>query len=409
MRKLENNLSEAPAEPKSAPVNEEKSALKTEEIKTESHDGGYTNHHTVKPEDSKEKPNVESKSTQCDLLSADTQPSKPTLPPAPAPPAPPGSALPPQPPTPPGPPGPPPGPPGPPTGILAPPGPPPPPLPPPGSGAPGPPPPPPAPGLPGAPPPPPPPPGPGGPIGGPPPPPPPPGAPMLSGPGMPPPPPPPLPGMRPGPPGPPPPLGAPGPPGGPPGPPPPPGGAPGFWSQMERGYLAGPKKEMVQPNQRMKPMYWSRVQIHDLQKRQIDTKGVIWDSLDEISLPLEDLEREFCHCQPVKREKPKKEKPKKKKIETAKFLDPKRSQQVGIFIQSMKAKSEELFEALVTLNIKMDIDLMKGNGQMTYIERVQFRWLKKSLCHFPYLDHPIDQPSKIKLILGNDTIFVILA
>ena len=42
----------------------------------------------------------------------------------------------------------------------------------------------------------------------------------------------------------------------------------------------------------------------------------------------------------------------------------------------MKAKSEELFEALVTLNIKMDIDLMKGNGQMTYIERVQFRWLK---------------------------------
>ena len=103
------------------------------------------------------------------------------------------------------------------------------------------------------------------------------------------------------------------------------------------------------------------------------TKGVIWDSLDEISLPLEDLEREFCHCQPVKREKPKKEKPKRKKIETAKFLDPKRSQQVGIFIQSMKAKSEELFEALVTLNIKMDIDLMKGNGQRIHIEGVQFR------------------------------------
>ena len=318
----------------------------------------------VKTEEPNERPTVLSKSTQCDLISEtspkETKPAKPSLPPAPAPPPPPlGSAA----PQPPGPPPGPPGPPGPPTGILAPPGPPPPPLPPPGSGAPGPPPPPPAPGLPGAPPPPPPP---GGPIGGPPPPPPPPGAPMLSGPGMPPPPPPPLPGMRgpPGPPGPPPPPGAPGPPGGPPGPPPPPGGAPGFWSQMERGYLAGPKKEMVQPNQRMKPMYWSRVQIHDLQKRQIDTKGVIWDSLDEISLPLEDLEREFCHCQPVKREKPKKEKPKKKKVETAKFLDPKRSQQVGIFIQSMKAKSEDLFEALVTLNIKMDIDLMKGNGHM---------------------------------------------
>ena len=363
MRKPEDNQPEQPTEPKEVeklPDDALKGKFsKIEEIKTERHE--------EKTAESNEKPNVLSKSTQCDLISdsspTESKQAKPSLPPAPAPPPPPGSAapLPPSgpPAPPPGPPGPPPGPP---TGILAPPGPPPPPLPPPGSGAPGPPPPPPAPGLSGAPPPPPPP---GGPIVGPPPPPPPPGAPMLSGPGMPPPPPPPLPGMR-GPPGPPPPPGAPGPPGGPPGPPPPPGGAPGFWSQMERGYLAGPKKEMVQPNQRMKPMYWSRVQIHDLQKRQIDTKGVIWDSLDEISLPLEDLEREFCHCQPVKREKPKKEKPKKKKVETAKFLDPKRSQQVGIFIQSMKAKSEELFEALVTLNIKMDIDLMKGIGHMLH-------------------------------------------
>ena len=62
-------------------------------------------------------------------------------------------------------------------------------------------------------------------------------------------------------------------------------------------------------------------------------------------------------------------------------MDPKRSQQVGIFIQSMKAKSEELFEALVTLNIKMDIDLMKGNGQWTHIEGFQFRWSKNKEIH----------------------------
>ena len=47
----------------------------------------------------------------------------------------------------------------------------------------------------------------------------------------------------------------------------------------------------------------------------------------------------------------------------------------------MKAKSEELFEALVTLNIKMDIDLMKGNGQRTHIEGFQFRWLKNKEIH----------------------------
>jgi len=102
--------------------------------------------------------------------------------------------------------------------------------------------------------------------------------------------------------------------------------------------------------------------MHDLQKRRIDTTKLIWDKLDEIDIPIDDLEKEFCHCQPVKREKPKVEKvPKKKKLETAKFLDPKRSQQVGIFISSMKAKSEDLYDALVTMDSEMDIDLLKGN------------------------------------------------
>jgi hypothetical protein len=194
-----------------------------------------------------------------------------------------------------------------------------------------------------------PPPPPGGFSGGPPPPPPPPG---MSGPGGPPPPPPP-PGMAGpgGPPGPPPPPG-----GGPGGPPPPPGG-PGLFAGMS---AAAPKKEIIQPNQRMKPLYWNRLQIHDLQKKRQKTDHLLWNKLKEIQLiPETDLESEFSHMAPIKKPKAKKiEKP--KKLQAAKILDPKRSQAVGIFIQSTKANADQLFSALVTMDAKFDNDLLRG-------------------------------------------------
>ena len=64
-----------------------------------------------------------------------------------------------------------------------------------------------------------------------------------------------------------------------------------------------------------------------------------------------------------------------KKIETAKFLDPKRSQQVGIFISSMKAKTEDLHEALVTMKIELDIDLLKVMGLKLIFWQIGLLWV----------------------------------
>ena len=63
----------------------------------------------------------------------------------------------------------------------------------------------------------------------------------------------------------------------------------------------------------MKPLYWSRLQIHDLQKRQVDTSQLIWSSLDEVSIEFDALDKEFSQCAPVKKVKPKKAAPKVKK------------------------------------------------------------------------------------------------
>ena len=118
---------------------------------------------------------------------------------------------------------------------------------------------------------------------------------------------------------------------------------------------------MIQPKQRMKPLYWSRLQIHDLQKKRIETNKLLWDKLEEVDLILaDDLELEFCHCAPVKKAKTAKKVDKPKKVQPAKILDPKRSQALGIFIQSVKADADQLRAALVTMDAKADNDMLKG-------------------------------------------------
>merc|ERR1719223_1060605 len=208
----------------------------------------------------------------------------------------------------------------------------------------------------GAPPPPPPPPGgaplPPGPPGGAPPPPP---APTLGS-GPPPPPPPPgPPGVPGGAPPPPPAPGMPGPPGGPP----PPPGAPGLMS-MARAPAAGPRNPSLQPKQRMKPLYWNRLQVHELQNRRIDPSTVLWDKLQEVELINESiLEAEFSQSANIVKPKAKAvEKP--KRVQPVKLLDPKRWQSVGIFMSSLKIDVDSLRSALVSMEDKCDMDLLRG-------------------------------------------------
>ena len=112
----------------------------------------------------------------------------------------------------------------------------------------------------------------------------------------------------------------------------------------------------------MKPLYWNRLQIHDLQKKRVITEKLLWDKLEEVELITEaDLEFEFCHCAPIKKPKTvKKGSDKPKKVQPAKVLDPKRSQAVGIFIQSVKVDAEQLRGALVIMDTKLDNDMLRG-------------------------------------------------
>jgi hypothetical protein len=165
----------------------------------------------------------------------------------------------------------------------------------------------------------------------------------------PPPPPPPPPGVPeapggPVPPPPPPPPGIPGVPGGPPPPPPPPGaplppGAPGFFG----GPIARPTKPKIALKAKVKQLQWQRVLL--LPPEAPNRPNLIWNKIKE---PKIDVDEVIFLFGVKKRELPKEEE-KKPKVETKKFLDPKRTQEVTIIVTKLP-EPEEVGKALITLD-----------------------------------------------------------
>ncbi|CAG9817334.1 unnamed protein product [Phaedon cochleariae] len=289
-------------------------------------------------------------------------------------------------------------------GMSGPPPPPPPPMP----GPCGPPPPPPMPGMDGPPPPPPPMPG----MGGPPPPPmpgmcvpPPPPMPGMCGPPPPPMPgmggfaPPPMPGMS----GPPPPpmpgMGGPPPPPMPGmgGPPPPPSPAPlptppvGGWNPQK----AALRKPPVTPLVPMKPLYWTRILAPPTAPTVVDsptTNIALWREIEE--LPMKELSEftELFSRQVVARKPTVKKVEQKLKVEAVKLLDNKRSQNVGILAQSLRADIQEIENAIynfdtsiVSLEALQQIYEVRANEE-------EFDLIKSHLASKPEV--PLDKPEQ---------------
>ncbi|XP_062980406.1 formin-2 [Elgaria multicarinata webbii] len=258
-------------------------------------------------------------------------------------------------------------------GLVVPPPPPPPPLP--GMGVP--PPPPPLPGM-GVPPPPPPLPG----MGVPPPPPP------LPGMGVPPPPPP-LPGM--GVPPPPPPLpGA----GAPPAPPPLPGmgvppplpvpQVPGFLPPplpaglfvMGMNQDKGSRKHAIEPSRPMKPLYWTRIQLHN---KRDSSASLVWEKIEEPSIDYHEFEELFSKTAVKERKKPISDTiTKTKSKQVVKLLSNKRSQAVGILMSSLHLDMKDIQHAVVNLdNSVVDLETL----QALYENRAQSDELEKIEKH----------------------------
>ncbi|NXI45340.1 FMN2 protein, partial [Galbula dea] len=319
-------------------------------------------------------------------------------------------------------------------GVLPPPPPPPPPPPLPGAGVPPPPPPPPLPGA-GVPPPPPPPPLPGAGV---PPPPPLPGAgvpppPPLPGAGVPPPPP--LPGA--GIPPPPPPLPGLGMP--PPAPPPLPGVMPpipapaqgstyptvpqgcGFLPPpLPSGLFAmgmhqekGSRKHVVEPSRPMKPLYWTRIQLHS---KRDSSASLVWEKIEEPSIDYHEFEELFSKTAVKERKKPISDTITKTKTkQVVKLLSNKRSQAVGILMSSLHLDMRDIQHAVVNLdNSVVDLEtlqaLYENRAQSDELEKIEkHSKASKEKEHAKSLDKPEQFLYELSLIPNfSERVFCIL-
>ena len=135
----------------------------------------------------------------------------------------------------------------------------------------------------------------------------------------------------------------PGVPGGPPPPPPPPGaplppGSPGFMGKP----IAKPTKPKIVLKAKVKQLQWQRVLL--LPENSPDRPNLIWNKIKEPKIYIDEVIFLFVV---KKKELPKEEK--KPKIETKKFLDPKRTQEVSIIVTKLP-EPEEVGKALITLD-----------------------------------------------------------
>nr|XP_020453801.1 formin-2-like isoform X1 [Monopterus albus] len=172
----------------------------------------------------------------------------------------------------------------------------------------------------------------------------------------PPPPPPPLPGL--GPCLPPPPLPGMGPPPhlpgmGPPLPPPPPGPMPPMMVQE-----TAPGKALMEPPKPMKPLYWTRIQLHAKKH----TGSLVWEKIEEPIVNFEEFVELFSKSAVKEKKKPISDTISKSKAkQVVKLLSNKRSQAVGILMSSIHLDMKDICNAVLNMdNTVVDLETLQA-------------------------------------------------
>ncbi|XP_067311786.1 formin-2 isoform X2 [Pseudorasbora parva] len=234
------------------------------------------------------------------------------------------------------------------------------------------------------------------------------------------PPPPPLPGMGPPPPPPPPGCGPPPPPpppgSGPPPPPPPPGSGPpppppppGFGPPPPFMGLVPPSmaqesvplKAVIEPPRPMKPLYWTRIQLHAKK----DTRSaLVWEKVQEPSVDFNEFVDMFSKSAVKEKKKPISDTITKSKAkQVVKLLNNKRSQAVGILMSSLHLDMKDIQNAILNMDCTVvDLETL----QALYENRAQKEEMDQIEKHIKSSKDkenakPLDKPEQFLLQLSE--------
>ncbi|XP_008266441.1 formin-2 isoform X2 [Oryctolagus cuniculus] len=138
----------------------------------------------------------------------------------------------------------------------------------------------------------------------------------------------------------------------------------------------GSRKQPIEPCRPMKPLYWTRIQLHS---KRDSSPSLIWEKIEEPSIDCHEFEELFSKTAVKERKKPISDTISKTKAkQVVKLLSNKRSQAVGILMSSLHLDMKDIQHAVVNLdNSVVDLETL----QALYENRAQSDELEKIEKH----------------------------
>ncbi|XP_053794793.1 formin-2 [Vidua chalybeata] len=138
----------------------------------------------------------------------------------------------------------------------------------------------------------------------------------------------------------------------------------------------GSRKHVIEPTRPMKPLYWTRIQLHS---KRDSSASLVWEKIEEPSIDYHEFEELFSKTAVKERKKPISDTITKTKTkQVVKLLSNKRSQAVGILMSSLHLDMKDIQHAVVNLdNSVVDLETL----QALYENRAQSDELEKIEKH----------------------------
>ncbi|XP_039388161.1 formin-2 isoform X2 [Mauremys reevesii] len=138
----------------------------------------------------------------------------------------------------------------------------------------------------------------------------------------------------------------------------------------------GSRKHAIEPSRPMKPLYWTRIQLHS---KRDSNASLVWEKIEEPSIDYHEFEELFSKTAVKERKKPISDTITKTKAkQVVKLLSNKRSQAVGILMSSLHLDMKDIQHAVVNLdNSVVDLETL----QALYENRAQSDELEKIEKH----------------------------
>ncbi|XP_038253288.1 formin-2 isoform X2 [Dermochelys coriacea] len=138
----------------------------------------------------------------------------------------------------------------------------------------------------------------------------------------------------------------------------------------------GSRKHAIEPSRPMKPLYWTRIQLHS---KRDSNASLVWEKIEEPSIDYHEFEELFSKTAVKERKKPISDTITKSKAkQVVKLLSNKRSQAVGILMSSLHLDMKDIQHAVVNLdNSVVDLETL----QALYENRAQSDELEKIEKH----------------------------